>query len=1458
MRLRQATFRFALLAGTCLSALHPALAGELPAGASVASGAVGISSPGAGTMTIQQSSAAAIINWQSFSIGTGATVNIQQPTTSSALLNRVTGTTTSTIAGQLNANGQVYLVNPNGIMITPTGTVRAGGGFVASTLGITDEDFKAGKRTFAGTGNSAAVVNQGAIEVGRGGYAALLGGAVENAGTISVPLGRVGLGAGERATLDISGDGFLEVAVPSGSVGDKALIQHSGRIRADGGRVEMKAATAREVARQAINLSGVVEARTVGGRSGAIVLGGSAGGTVKVSGRLDVSAIRQGRRTASVRSGSGVGGSVTITGDRIGLTGATIDASGRKGGGTVRIGGDLQGGGTLPHAGSVVTDSKTQILADATETGNGGRIIVWSDAFTSFGGLIRARGGANSGDGGFAEVSSHGVLDYTGQTILTAARGKFGTLLLDPYDIYIESGPTTNGSFVPSGNNSVINATDLQNALATANVTITTSGNSGTQAGNITVGAPLTWAQATTLALTANNNIVVAAPISAPQGGLTLNAGGTITTPLSWATSSGVAGVACSYSPCAPGSVNVGTFTLESGAWTQTGPLYNNAAFSATDFRLNGGSFLRVLGGDGSAANPYLIGDVYGLQGINTVRNPGGSPDLSLNYRLANDVDASGTRQWTNGSSTIGFTSIGGSVPDLPSFSGTFDGQGHTISGLFINRPSSREVGLFGELAGTVQNLSLTGVDITGGSTVGSVAGRNFGSISHVVASGTVAGNQSVGGLVGDNSPPESSVPPVPTINQSSANVTVQAGAGANAVGGLVGYNTGVVSLAYATGAITTGTGSTSVGGLVGENFGGAISQTYATTAMSGAPPQFGGLVGFFFSGTLKSSFWDVTTTGQAQAIGSSASATTATATGLTTAQFQDPGTFVPLARSQGWSFESNWAPPSPGFYPELYSIAPVIRAVSDNPTRAYGDTLSLAPATSYGGPGTYVFGPAGDTVSLASALTSPATATSPVGTYAITGVNQVSSGGVNYRIVATQSDAALAPSLTVTPAPLTITAADQAKAYGQAFTFAGQEFAASGLRNGETIGSAALSSSGAPAPASVGLYPILIGSASGGTFTPSNYAITYVPGTLSVGPAPLTITANGQSKVYGSVFSFSGLEFTASGLRNGETIGSATLSSAGALAPADAGLYPISVGNAVGGTFNPGNYTITYSPGVMSVTPAPLSVTANDLTKVYGTAFTFAGTEFTTSGLRNGDVVESAFLSSLGAPAAAGPGFYPIQISNAAGGTFNPNNYAITYVPGQMNVRAGPTLIDTPPAGNPVLDLPLTTVSLPNPPDTFDLSGPGGGSSGGGPTLGPGRLREPATVERSSNDLEAKVASCDSQFERSKNASQYKVCVGDALEQFADALEAKGIDLPGPLRGIPAVIRQAARQVRAARTIQEARAAVGSAVAEVRKAIALLRADDPSIGRLQIQRANRIASALGSVESRLSRATGL
>ncbi len=126
----------------------------------------------------------------------------------------MTGATPSTIAGQLNATGRVYLVNPNGVTITRTGQVNAAG-FVASSLAISDEDFRAGRRQFRGSGASARVANHGTITIGRGGYAALIGGQVTNTGTISVPMGRVGLGAGERATLDLSGDGFLQVAVPT-------------------------------------------------------------------------------------------------------------------------------------------------------------------------------------------------------------------------------------------------------------------------------------------------------------------------------------------------------------------------------------------------------------------------------------------------------------------------------------------------------------------------------------------------------------------------------------------------------------------------------------------------------------------------------------------------------------------------------------------------------------------------------------------------------------------------------------------------------------------------------------------------------------------------------------------------------------------------------------------------------------------------------------------------------------------------------------------------------------------------------------------------------------------------------------------------------------------------------------------------------------------------------------------
>ena len=143
-------------------------------------------------------------------------------------------------------------MNPNGIAITKSGVVNTGS-FVASTLGIKNEDFLAGKYNFQGNGASAAVINRGRVNVSDGGFAAFLGGRVANRGVISARLGKVGLGSGEVATLDVSGEGFLSVAVPSNQLknivdgGGKALVSNSGKIRAAGGTVYLSAATATKI-----------------------------------------------------------------------------------------------------------------------------------------------------------------------------------------------------------------------------------------------------------------------------------------------------------------------------------------------------------------------------------------------------------------------------------------------------------------------------------------------------------------------------------------------------------------------------------------------------------------------------------------------------------------------------------------------------------------------------------------------------------------------------------------------------------------------------------------------------------------------------------------------------------------------------------------------------------------------------------------------------------------------------------------------------------------------------------------------------------------------------------------------------------------------------------------------------------------------------------------------------------
>ena len=298
----------ALLASSALLPVAAA-AQELPTGSEVQAGAVTISTTAPGAMRIQQGTDRAVVNWQSFSVGQGGRVDIEQPGATSALLNRVTGTATSEIAGQINANGRVFLVNPNGILITATGTVNAAG-FTASTLDIADQDF------MAGSDDVTVTASRGGERVGyvRGGFAGVMGG--EGKGLVLA-----GVSADAGGAIDLGGDGFLQVAMPAGG------IAVAGRVNAQ--QIVLTAGAARGAARGVVNISGTLDASSVTARGGTIALGG----------------------------------------ERVELTGATLNASGATGGGSVTVGAAQ---GALVAAQAVSVDATTRVLADATRAGDGG------------------------------------------------------------------------------------------------------------------------------------------------------------------------------------------------------------------------------------------------------------------------------------------------------------------------------------------------------------------------------------------------------------------------------------------------------------------------------------------------------------------------------------------------------------------------------------------------------------------------------------------------------------------------------------------------------------------------------------------------------------------------------------------------------------------------------------------------------------------------------------------------------------------------------------------------------------------------------------------------------------------------------------------------------------------------------------------------------------------------------
>lgn len=257
-----------------------------PTGGVVTSGNATIAGP-SNQLTITQTTPNAAINWQDFGIAAGESVRFVQPDSRSIALNRVVGNDPSAIHGNLSANGTVFLINPHGILFGRGSNVNVGG-LVASTLNLSDDDFRAGRYHFSGSGNGT-VVNQGFIRAADGGYVALLGAGVTNQGDVVAQKGTVALAAGRSLTLDMAGDRLLSVSVDEGTV--NALVENGGLLQADGGRVIMTTQAASSLMSNAVNNTGVIQARTLENRNGTILLlGGMQTGTMQVGGTLDASA----------------------------------------------------------------------------------------------------------------------------------------------------------------------------------------------------------------------------------------------------------------------------------------------------------------------------------------------------------------------------------------------------------------------------------------------------------------------------------------------------------------------------------------------------------------------------------------------------------------------------------------------------------------------------------------------------------------------------------------------------------------------------------------------------------------------------------------------------------------------------------------------------------------------------------------------------------------------------------------------------------------------------------------------------------------------------------------------------------------------------------------------------------------------------------------------------------------
>lgn len=632
-----------------------------------------------------------IINWQDFSINPGEMTKFIQPGANSAALNRVISGNPSAILGTLSANGQIFLINPNGVLVGQGAHINTAG-FVASTLDVNNENFMSGgDLNFVGD-STAKVVNLGKINTSSGDIV-LLGRQVENRGELNAANGGVYMAAGREVLLAEKGKDrvFVKAGHNSGPVAGDGVV-NSGSINAMHADLQAQG----NIYAYAINNQGNVHATGAVKEGGRVKLTaggiGSGAGNIINSGNItadnsgevlikgqnvtttDTSKIKAKTTTASRQSKVKIdsedttlvsgqidassttdkGGSIQITGMKVGALGLRADASGQTGGGEILVGGDYQGKNPeVKNAQMTTVTADTEIIADAKDSGDGGKVVVWADDTTRFLGKISARGGINGGNGGFAEVSGKENLVYRGLADLRAFDGKTGTLLLDPKNITVSGIPgAVNAAFTNTVNNLFGNDPSLDYTFLASDIV-----------SNLNLAS---------MVLQANNDITIATDIIATNGAndLTLQAGRSIFIGQASEATIMLGGAFTAIANDNDGAVVLAEREAGAGGFFMLPD-------SVIDTSLNGGDItieVREGAGAGQQSGNILLSDLNAGLGYVAVTNSGNTDGSSILMSgvnqtiLANTVDLVVTSQ-TPGSNQSG--AIGASNNPISIITGT-------------------------------------------------------------------------------------------------------------------------------------------------------------------------------------------------------------------------------------------------------------------------------------------------------------------------------------------------------------------------------------------------------------------------------------------------------------------------------------------------------------------------------------------------------------------------------------------------------------------------------------------------------------------------------------------------------------------------------------------------------------------------------------------------------------------